>query len=895
MKKIFMNKFTKGTIILSLSLLVLLVGLLLGSPGSRGNENILESDQLSELEKEGRIMLASNATESIPYEEPTTYKSIQYSYTGNNDGDRTITITGLIPSRNTSCHNGWGSEYTDSGSPAIEIPSTYAGYTVTRIASNLASHYSPLLHSDGCRHYNVVSPSVIKLPKTLLRIEANAFSQGITSFWAINATRSYNAFEYTKFDLSLCSNLQYIGDNAFYTSSANNGRQIVQIAEYMNDLTYVGANAFRNAFRVDYDTNDNLRMQNVRTIGDYAFANDVTLESGYSYTALRGVSLGDSLESLGSHAFYNCDGLESVDVPKTCTTIGEYTFLSCQNLITATVRADNLSVGIFKDCASLVSTRISDNTPEIPDYAFQSCNALSFVTLYPSYEDISTSLTITRIGERAFSNTNLATFVLPKNVTIIDSYAFNDCRGMVSFDFSLATEQITLGDGVLKGCSNIEVITIPGDLFETCGIDFLRDATLLSTVNFLRKNVLTPGLFAGCSNLTTINFAPEDPVTQIPDEYFRDCVKLSTLSILSYEPNHEGEFVSSVQSLGSYAFYNTAFPEIRLTNAVNTVGDYAFANMQELTFASVNSKDISYRMFYNCPYLEGIYIGSNASNVIKRTEENISTYEFDYTENTEKIVNKTVEKNSAFANCVMLKNITLDCPTLGAYMFDGCTALVNIELKSTIRKVETHAFANCTELTNVNLLTNALGEFMFANDSKLTQLVLNPTTVEIPTHAFYRSSLVSISIPSSVEEVGNLAFAYSLALREVDLNACKKIAPYMFFNCIVLQEVTIPAEVGDNVGEYAFANCIGLQNAIIHNSKISPYMFYNDELLCGSSTNTSTLNVGANVTSVGEYAFSKTGVFSVEISSSEISDYMFKDCKNLHELTIGTVAEDGTA
>lgn len=55
MKKIFMNKFTKGTIILSLSLLVLLVGLLLGSPGSRGNENILESDQLSELEKEGRI------------------------------------------------------------------------------------------------------------------------------------------------------------------------------------------------------------------------------------------------------------------------------------------------------------------------------------------------------------------------------------------------------------------------------------------------------------------------------------------------------------------------------------------------------------------------------------------------------------------------------------------------------------------------------------------------------------------------------------------------------------------------------------------------------------------------------------------------------------------------
>lgn len=207
MKKIFMNTIKKGTIILSISLLVAMIGLLLGSPGSRTNENILETDQMSELEKEGRVKLASNATESIPYEEPS-YRSIQYSYTGNNDGERTITITGLIPSRNTSCHNGWGSEYTDNGSPAIEIPSTYAGYTVTRIGSSIASHYSPQLYSDGCRHYNIISPSVIKLPKTLLRIEANAFSQGITTFWAWNANRTYSAFEYTKFDLSLCSNLQ---------------------------------------------------------------------------------------------------------------------------------------------------------------------------------------------------------------------------------------------------------------------------------------------------------------------------------------------------------------------------------------------------------------------------------------------------------------------------------------------------------------------------------------------------------------------------------------------------------------------------------------------------------------------------------------------------------------
>ncbi|MDE6656567.1 MAG: leucine-rich repeat domain-containing protein, partial [Anaeroplasmataceae bacterium] len=851
------------------------------------------SEQLSSLEKDGRIQLASSASDSVPYVEPA-YSGMSYAYVGNNDGEKTITLTGLIPSRNTSCHRGYGSEFTNNGSPAISIPSTYDGYTVTRIASNFSCQYVPYVYSDGCRHYNIVSPSVVKLPSTLLRIENNAFAQGVTNFWASNGDRSYAAFEYTKFDLSLCENLQYIGSNAFYTSSSRNGRQIVQIAEYMPYLETVGANAFRNAFRVDYDTNDNINMSNIKHIGDYAFGNDVTLASGYSYTALRGVNMGSSLETLGNYAFYNCDGLENVDVPATCEKVGDYAFATCQNLITATVRTPNLGVGTFKDDASLVSVRISDFTEEIPDYCFQSCNALSVVTLYPSYEDISTSLYLERIGVNAFSNTNLSTFQLPINVNEIGDNAFADCRGLLEFDFSIASEHMVIGDCVLKGCSNLEIITIPGDLFDSCGIDFLRDATLLSTVTFLKKNVLEPGFFAGCANLTTINFAPEDVITRIPDEYFRDCVKLAHLSFITTEGDHLGELSYTIESIGDYAFYNTAFENITITNAVDSVGRYAFANMQELTYASVNSKDISYRMFYNCPMLETLYVGPNASNVLKETEENISTYVFDYTNNMEQIVNASVQKNAAFANCVRLENITLECPTLGAYMFDGCASLETIELKSTIRTVETHAFANCPELYEVTLLTNALGEFMFANDTKLKNITLNPTTTTIPKHAFYRSNLDSISIPSSVTTVGDLAFAYSLSLKTADLNECQMISPYMFYNCIALQEITIPENVGDNVGDYAFANCTALKNATILNSKISNYMFYNDLLLCAPSTSTPTLRIDSNVLSVGEHAFAKTGVTIAELGVNQISDYMFEDCDNLQELIIGIVHEDDT-
>ncbi|MCM1196540.1 MAG: leucine-rich repeat domain-containing protein, partial [Roseburia sp.] len=902
MKGSFINKFRKGIKLVSYLLWIIVLALVVQAK-IHSTDLVGEdmNNELASLERSGKVKLAASASDSQPFPEYSYWPDMQgYTYVSNNDGYNTITLTGMIPSKNSHGHyyGCTSSGIYSNGDRAISIPEVYTvydsknnryDYTVTRIASNFSTRYITGPCSYGTYNYNYVNPTVLKLPKTLKRIEDNAFTEGL---WTVSTTSLSYGFDNTVFDLSECANLEYIGANAFYTTSDKNNRSIGQIAEYMPLLKEVGANAFRNAFKVDYDTNDNINMGNIITIGDYAFGNDITLANGYSYTALRGVNFGSSLENLGNYAFYNCDGLENVDVPATCKQVGNYAFATCQNMITATVRTPKLGEGAFQDDASLVSVRLSDFTEEIPDYCFQSCNALSVVTLYPSYEDISTSLALTRIGTNAFSNTNLNTFTLPKNVSEIGSFAFADCRGLLEFDFSIATEQIVLGDGVLKGCSNIEVITIPGDLFNVCGIDFLREATLLSTVTFLRENVLEPGFFAGCANLTTINFAPEDPITRIPDEYFRDCVKLSSLSFVDVSSGHRGELLRTIESIGDYAFYNTAFENITITNAVNSVGRFAFANMQSLTYASINSKDISYRMFYSCPFLETLYVGSNASNVLKETEHDISTYVFDYTTNSEQILNIDVEKNAAFANCIRLENITLECPTLGAYMFDGCISLQKIELKATIRNVETHAFVNCQELYEVSLLTSALGEFMFANDTKLKNITLNPNTTTIPKHAFYRSNLEAISIPSSVTMVGDLAFAYSFSLKEADLNQCHMISPYMFYNCIALQEIVIPAAVGDNVGDYAFANCTVLKNAIILNSKISNYMFYNDPLLCAPSTSTPTLVIDSNVLTAGDHAFAKTGVTKVELGSNQVSDYMFEDCENLQELIIGIIHED---
>ena len=77
---------------------------------------------------------------------------------------------------------------------------------------------------------------------------------------------------------------------------------------------------------------------------------------------------------------------------------------------------------------------------------------------------------------------------------------------------------------------------------------------------------------------------------------------------------------------------------------------------------------------------------------------------------------------------------------------------------------------------------------------------------EIEDRAFFRSNLVSVSLPGSVERIGRESFYQCTALRDVELSeGLKTIEADAFTNCDKLREIEIPASVTD-IAEAVFTD-----------------------------------------------------------------------------------------
>lgn len=108
------------------------------------------------------------------------------------------------------------------------------------------------------------------------------------------------------------------------------------------------------------------------------------------------VILEDTVESIGSSAFWNCTRLSSVDLGNSVTTIGN---------------------GAFNTCSSLTSIDISDSVITIGDSAFEDCSSL---------KDVHIGNSVQMIDTMAFYRCDIEKVVIPASVTTIKSLAFGN-------------------------------------------------------------------------------------------------------------------------------------------------------------------------------------------------------------------------------------------------------------------------------------------------------------------------------------------------------------------------------------------------------------------------------------------------------------------------------------
>ena len=123
---------------------------------------------------------------------------------------------------------------------------------------------------------------------------------------------------------------------------------------------------------------------------------------------------------------------------------------------------------------------------------------------------------------------------------------------------------------------------------------------------------------------------------------------------------------------------------------------------------------------------------------------------------------------------------------------EGCDELI-INTSGLVR----FSHCNIKDITIGNGVTRISDYFLFNPDNPLD------------------STLESITIPSSVEEIGAYAFSCCDDVKDIDLpTSLKKIGMYAFFNCHELESITIPPSVNE-IACYAFAGCNALKSIAI--------------------------------------------------------------------------------
>lgn len=340
------------------------------------------------------------------------------------------------------------------------------------------------------------------------------------------------------------------------------------------------------------------------TLGDEAFRG----------TPISHIDLPDSLIHLGDYVLADNRALTSITFPTTLEIIPKGLFYGTLNLTTLTVPNHIKGIGeaAFMNAIGLVSIDLHDDITEIGSEAFRNTTSLIEVKIPLSVEQISnrtfegaTALenvilpsTLKTIQDNAFKGTtSLTSIILPNGLTSIGSSAFADMKNLK--EINLPQSLLSLGSAVFSKNSSLERLEIPSRI-KIIRSNFCFQCLSLNEI-FLPDSIETIESYAF--------YQTELKSIQLPDSL----LVIEDYAFFGNKNNTEILFNEVLKEIGNFAFYgHYALTELSLPDGLQRIENGAFGLCTSTVFIRIPStiKYVGYFAFYQCDQAT-IYMDSN--------------------------------------------------------------------------------------------------------------------------------------------------------------------------------------------------------------------------------------------------------------------------------------------
>ena len=240
-------------------------------------------------------------------------------------------------------------------------------------------------------------------------------------------------------------------------------------------------------------------------------------------TALKKVSISDTVKKLDLNAFSGCTALEAFTVAD-----GNEVYASADGVLLNTGKTLLISCPVGKTGAYTVPETVT----EIEKSAFAASGV----------ESVSMSDAVTAVGEGAFSNcSKLKSVVLPKGLKELKSSLFSGCSALEKI--SIPDSVKTLGEGVFSGCAALKEVKIPGEVTVIPKNAFSGCAALESVSIPASVTAINEAAFDKCTALKNVEFlGKDDEWSKVTIAGKNDALDSATKNF----PNHTHSYVDTV-------------------------------------------------------------------------------------------------------------------------------------------------------------------------------------------------------------------------------------------------------------------------------------------------------------------------------------------------------------